>query len=55
MAAERPNNLERQINVACPVGRGCSLENCLGVKASGVRIPNATSGKTVEMEIYGGL
>ena len=49
------DNLERQINVACPVGRGCSLENCLGVKASGVRIPNATSGRTVEMEIYGGL
>nr|DAM58532.1 MAG TPA: hypothetical protein [Bacteriophage sp.] len=24
----------------CPVGRGSSLENCLGVKASGVRFPD---------------
>ena len=28
-------------NGECPVGRGWRLENVLGVKASGVRIPNS--------------
>ena len=27
-------------SAVCPVGRGCSLENCLDVKVSGVRISN---------------
>ena len=41
-------------HAACPIGRGCCLENSLDVKVSGVRIPNTAVARNAAL-MCGGM